>query len=290
MRLAQRNAIAPIQGPVKEGTLGEGGAMVMEKLIDRKDLVRKQSAAQARTYFASAKLRHAEKAHPLIELAEPSVKDIVLDVATGWGVVAFAFAPLVRSVIGLDLTPEMVELAQRLAVQKGVSNVEFQAGDADELPFNDGTFDLVTCRAAFDHLSDPEKTLREMKRVLDPKGRIALYEFIAPADPERAHFYHAIENTRDPSHLWSSSIHEFEELFWKCGLQEQGKVVNLLKRDFDQWMSSVDADEETAKKVRTLLESSIAGDRAGLAPRIRGESLTFTRTCVAWTLIPRSLG
>jgi ubiquinone/menaquinone biosynthesis C-methylase UbiE len=288
MRSIPDDAPAPIRftgSQVRRGDRERGSLIsVPHPLNEQKDLVRKHFALQARAYPGSAKYRHAEKAQPMIELADPVLKDTVLDVATGWGFVALAFAPLVRSVIGLDLTPEMVELAKKLAHERGDPNVEFRVGDAEDLPFDAGSFDLVTCRAAFDHLGNPEKALREMKRVLAPRGRIVLYEFVAPAALDKAHTYHVIESSRDPSHLWSSSIHEFEDLFWSCGLEEQGRVITLLKRDFDSWMSVIDADAETRKKVRMLLEDSMFGDRAGLAPRIRAGSLTFTQTCVAWQL------
>ena len=71
-----------------------------------------------------------------------------------------------RSVIGVDLTPEMVDLATKLAKERGFPNVDCRRGDAEELPFETGRFDLVTCRAAFDHLASPEKALSEMKRVV----------------------------------------------------------------------------------------------------------------------------
>jgi ubiquinone/menaquinone biosynthesis C-methylase UbiE len=255
-------------------------------LTDQKDLVRKQFAIQARAYPSTARFRHAEKAEPIIDLAKPTARDTALDVASGWGFVALALAPRLASVIGVDLTPEMVELAKKLAAGNAASNAGFQVGDAENLPFVSGTFDLVTCRAAFDHLADPEKTLREMKRVLGPSGRMVLYEFVAPAAPEKAAAYNRIEGARDPSHLRSMTVEEYRNLFLKCGLEERGRVVNLLKRDFEAWMSYADAPDDKRQQVRSLLLDSIKGDRAGLAPRLQGGVLSFTHTCVAWLLVP----
>lgn len=251
------------------------------------DRVRRQSAIQALAYTETFPSRLVERVTPMMDLAKPTMWDSVLDVACGWGLVSLAFAPHARSVTGVDLTPEMLELAKKVATQKGVSNVEFQIGDVENLKFDPGSFDIVTCRAALDHFSGPEKALREMKRVLSPSGRIVLYEFVAPADLEKAHFYHQIETSRDPSHLWSSSIHDFEALFIRCGLEERGRVINLLKRDFDAWMSSGGTDKEGVARTRELIERTIPGDRAGLGPRIRGGKLGFTQTCVAWLLVPQ---
>lgn len=262
-------------------------ASVSDRLSNQKELVRKHFAIQALAYPSTAGSRHAEKARPMIELAKPAAHEFALDVASGWGFITLAVAPLVHSVIGIDLTPEMVDLAKKLAKGSAVSNATFQVGDAEDLPFKAGTFDLVLCRAAFDHLGDPEKALREMKRVLAPAGRIVLYEFVAPAASDRAFFYNRIETARDPSHLRSYTVEQYRHFIRECGLEESGRVINLLKREFESWMSYADASDETRQEVGSLLLESIKGDRAGLAPRLQGGVLSFTHTCVAWLLVPR---
>ncbi len=254
---------------------------------NHKELVRRHFAVQALAQAGRVKFPNGEKAQPMIELAKPGAGESVLDVASGWGFVSLAFSPLVRSVIGIDLTPEMVGLANNLAQERGDKNLEYQIGDAEELPFSAGMFDLVTCRAAFDHFGDPEKALREMKRVLTPAGRIVLYEFVAPADPLKAALYNKIEMTRDPSHLRCLSVEEVRTLIRTCELEEAGRVVNLLRREFDSWISAASVGDEVRRQVRTLLVASIPGDRAGLAPRVQSGVLSFTHTCVAWLLTPR---
>lgn len=260
---------------------------VPDQFADPKDLVRKHFALEALAHGAYPKFRRAEKAQPIIELAKPSARDVVLDVASGWGFVAMALAPLVRSVLGIDLTPEMVRLAKTLAQESGAANLDYQIGDAEDLPLHAGRFDLVTCRAAFDHLADPGKALHEMKRVLAPGGRIVLYEFVAPAEPRKAALYNRIETARDPSHLRSLTVEEIRTLIRNCRLDEAGRVVNLLKREFDPWISGSGAGDDARDRVRALLEESIPGDRAGLAPRLQRGVLSFTHTCVAWLLTPR---
>src|SRR5690349_6361465 len=82
----------------------------------------------------------------LVELAQPQPDWVMLDVATGGGHTALKFAPLVKKVVALDLTPQMLEAAEKFITSKGVTNVEFKQGDAESLPFETNTFDLVTCR------------------------------------------------------------------------------------------------------------------------------------------------
>jgi SAM-dependent methyltransferase len=251
------------------------------------DLIRSRFAIQARAHPRTAPLRRAENVAPMVDLAAPAPSDRVLDVACGWGFVALAFAPRARSVTGVDLTPEMVELARREAAQRGVRNVEYELGAAEDLRFGAGSFEIATCRFTFHHFADPERALFEMKRVLTPDGRIVLYDYVAAADERKARLHNEIEKARDPSHVKMYSEREFEGFFRKCGLESQGRVVTLLKRDFDAWMDFVDADAARRAKVRRMLEETIEGNKAGLAPRRRGERLTFTHTAVAWRLAPK---
>ena len=100
-----------------------------------KDLLRKQFAIQARVHSRTIQFRRTENVTPMIELSKPQASDRLLDVATGWGFVALTFAPLVQSVVGVDLTPEMVTLARKVAADRGVKNVEYVEGDAEDLPY-----------------------------------------------------------------------------------------------------------------------------------------------------------
>jgi len=252
-----------------------------------KDLLRRQFAIQARVHPKTAGLRHAENVTPMIELARPRPTDRLLDVACGWGFVVLAFRPLVGSATGVDLTPEMVDLARRVAAERGIEGVEYVLGDAEDLEFPDGLFDIVTCRFTFHHFGRPERALAEMARVLAPGSRLVLYDFLASSDEARAARHNEIERARDPCHVKIYSLREFQAFFRGAGLEERARVVTLMKRDFGAWMDFVDADEARRRRVRELLEGTIEGNTAGLGPRVREGRLIFTHTCVAWLLGPR---
>ncbi|PLX95467.1 MAG: SAM-dependent methyltransferase, partial [Desulfuromonas sp.] len=88
----------------------------------------------------------------LLDMVQPQKDWQVLDVATGGGHTALTLAPHVQQVIAVDLTPNMVETARKFVCdEKGQSNVAFQLADAENLPFENGSFDLVTCRIAAHH-------------------------------------------------------------------------------------------------------------------------------------------
>lgn len=92
----------------------------------------------------------------------------VLEVAPGPGFLSVEMAKTGRlRVTGLDIGRTFVELARRNAEQVGV-RVDFQNGNASQMPFPDASFDFLVCRAAFKNFSDPVGALLEMRRVLRP--------------------------------------------------------------------------------------------------------------------------
>jgi ubiquinone/menaquinone biosynthesis C-methylase UbiE len=94
----------------------------------------------------------------------------VLEVAPGPGYFAVELAKLGSfRITGLDISNTFVDIAQRNASKAGVT-AEFRHGDASAMPFADGSFDFVLCRAAFKNFTRPQQALQEMERVLDTGG------------------------------------------------------------------------------------------------------------------------
>lgn len=118
----------------------------------------------------------ARWAEHLVGLAAPQTGERAADVGCGTGVVARTIAPKVGErgrVIGLDLNDDMLAVA-RAASTTIRPAIEWRQGDATELPFADGSFDIVTCQYAIQFFPDPRAALCEMRRVLAPEGRLAL--------------------------------------------------------------------------------------------------------------------
>jgi ubiquinone/menaquinone biosynthesis C-methylase UbiE len=114
-------------------------------------------------------------ARPLLDAARVGAGVRVLDVATGPGQIAAHAAARGASVVGVDVSPGMVELAQRLH-----PDIEFRVADAHRLPDPDRAFDAVVANLAMPHLADHPRAVTEMSRVLVDGGRLALSTWDTP--------------------------------------------------------------------------------------------------------------
>lgn len=113
----------------------------------------------------------------LLECAAPQPGEHVLDVACGTGIVAFAAARAVGPdgrVTGVDLSGRMIETARLRADVRNVANATFERMDAERLDLPEASFDLAVCALGLMYMPDPEKALREMRRVLRPGGRLVV--------------------------------------------------------------------------------------------------------------------
>ena len=119
------------------------------------------------------------------ELLEPKKGDRCLDIATASGTLALALADRVGAdgrVVAIDLAQAMLDLAERKARARRLRNIEWKQMNAQNLEFEDNTFDVVACSLAIFYFPDIEGALQEMMRVLKPGGKLG----ITTADPETA--------------------------------------------------------------------------------------------------------
>jgi ubiquinone/menaquinone biosynthesis C-methylase UbiE len=112
----------------------------------------------------------------LLACASLAPGERVLDVACGTGLVSFAAAQAVGpagSVLGIDISGNMVDAARRRAEERKVP-IAFARMDAEELALPDAAFDVALCSLGLMYMPDPERALREMRRVLRPGGRVVV--------------------------------------------------------------------------------------------------------------------
>lgn len=130
---------------------------------------------------------HLDSIQLLIELAEVKQTDNILDVACGPGLVACEFAAHCSHVTGIDITPAMIEQAQKRQTEKGLTNLRWSVGEALPLPYADNSFSLVITRYSYHHFLDPRAALAEMIRVCKPSGRVLVAD--VAIDPDKSAAY-----------------------------------------------------------------------------------------------------
>ena len=119
----------------------------------------------------------------------------VLDVATGHGVVAIAAAAKGGQVTAVDFSEPFLDMAKQSAQSKGLNNIKFVQADAQKLPFDDASFDVVLCNFGVLHLGEPDAFFAEASRCLAPGGKLAFTVWVAP--PKTAPFEITLRSVRE---------------------------------------------------------------------------------------------
>ena len=257
----------------------------MSNLKNNRKSVQKQFGANAEKYVTSPVHAKGASLQRLIEVTEPEADWHMLDVATGGGHTAFAFAPLVAKVIATDITPQMLLSAGKHARKLKLHNINFQPASAGTLPFDDETFDCVTCRIAPHHFPDVPAFVAESWRVLKPGGKLAVVDNIVPGgnlrgkkgrlQREAGEYLNAIEKFRDPSHARCLTQKEWLDLFYDTGFAPIHHETLEKRLNFSSWASrmNVNGDNLIRLKVMFLQAPALSADFLQLAHE--GDNFTF---------------
>jgi SAM-dependent methyltransferase len=219
--------------------------------------VQAQFGASAQAYVESAGHAAGPDLDLLVRWGRARAPRRVLDVATGGGHTAGAFAAFAPVVVATDLTLPMLQAARGLA-RRRQAPVRFLAADVEALPFADERFDVVTCRIAAHHFPAMVPALGQMARVLRPGGALLLQDILGHEDPDCAAFILEVERRRDPSHVRSVSRAEWGALLRAVGLTVVEEAVVDKVRLWDDWTG-----------------------RTGMTPRARADLERFVREAPA---------
>jgi ubiquinone/menaquinone biosynthesis C-methylase UbiE len=232
-----------------------------------------QFTRQAAPFSQSPGHTNEESLRLLIELAELSSDDIVLDVACGTGMVACAFAEIARHVTGIDLTPAMLEQARLLAERRGLTNLSWRQGDIETLPFSDDDFSVALSRYAFHHFLRPNVVLAEMARVCRPGGKVLIADGCPP--PEKADAYNHFEKLFDPSHHRALTLDEFLSLAREARLQNARVAHYKMEMELERSLAASFPNPGDDEKLRELLREDVGVDRIGVGAHWRGDEIHY---------------
>lgn len=177
----------------------------------------------------------------LVDWCEPGHDVKVLDVATGGGHVARRLREAGCTVVTVDPAPGMDPDV---------------VAPAEDLPFADGSFDVVTCRIAAHHFEDARKAVVEMARVTQ---RLLVIE----DNLFRGDHVEEAERLRDPTHVRCYSEEEWKEMVTEAGLEVEQVEYFPRRQSVDLWLARVETPAQVATQIRELLAGEIEDGMLG---------------------------
>jgi ubiquinone/menaquinone biosynthesis C-methylase UbiE len=239
-------------------------------MSDSKSLSKDRYNKYAQGYVESKTHAKGAELDRLIEIAQPQSDWIALDVATGGGHTALKFAPYVHSVLATDLTPNMLSAAENHIRAQGLENVEFKIADAENLPLENDTFDLVTCRIAPHHFPDPFKFVQEATRVLKPGGLLLVQDQVVPDDKRAAHYVNAFEKLRDPSHNHALAEYEWTGMYLDAELTIEHTEKIIKQHDFVAWTKIQECPPDVVERLVVMMRQAPPIAAEWMQPRCVG--------------------
>jgi len=231
------------------------------------EIVRESFTTQATAFAANPWVSDEQRIARLVSAARLTGAERVLDIATGPGYIAEAFARNSREVLGMDLTEAMLDIARARTEERGVKNISFRVGDAQNLPFDEGQFDVVVCRLALHHVQQPGKVVSGMARVCRLGGTVLVEDIYASENSARAAYQDCWEKLRDPSHVRALPLSELLHVFRDAGLEtEIVSTADDLCPEVERWMATTKVPAERAAEIRLLLEDDLKRDLSGTRP------------------------
>jgi ubiquinone/menaquinone biosynthesis C-methylase UbiE len=228
-------------------------------LIDKKGSVERFFGQHAEDYSKSQSHAQGSDLAALLAALRPNSRDVALDVATGTGFTAISLGRLVKHVTGIDVTPEMLDQARRLALSQGVRNAEFEVGDALRMRYNDSSFDLVTTRRATHHFKDIHRFLEEAKRVLRPAGRLGVVDMSPPEGAEV--FSNRIEKLRDNSHVEAFTPKAWGSMVLHAGFHIESTKILDEPVSLEKWLYPVAPGGKEEESIRLAWNTAPADVR-----------------------------
>jgi ubiquinone/menaquinone biosynthesis C-methylase UbiE len=190
----------------------------------------------------------------LVRLLGPLPPDTrALDAGCGTGALAYALAPYVGTVVGVDTSEDYLAAARAGAP----ANCEFVAGDAGALSFGYGSFDLAGCMRVLHHVRRPELVVSELARVTRPGGRVLVVDQLGHVDPIRSLELDRFEHERDPSHTRLLPDADIRGFLDANDLVVTANETIVEQRDVERFLDLVGLEGEERERARRMAPAPV---------------------------------
>jgi len=203
--------------------------------VKEKEKVVQQFGKNKDAYITSTTHGNQDDLEDLMAMIDAKENMVALDVATRGGHVAKSLARNVSKVVATDLTEEMLRnTASHLST---ITNIEFIVADAEDLPFEENSFDIITCRYAAHHFPHPKKFVQEVYRTLKPGGKFLFVDNVGHENSVYDNFINKLDKIRDTSHVRSLKISEWKKMFDSFGLEVLQQKTRNKTLPFMEWVT-----------------------------------------------------
>ncbi|PZX94559.1 methyltransferase type 11 [Flavobacterium aquariorum] len=248
----------------------------MDKQLHNEN-IKKQFSKQATSYTAVA--AHRDSLELLIEMADVSKEDIVLDIACGSGIVTCEFAKYAHHVTGIDITKGMLDEAEKLQLANNLTNINWILDDVVPLQFFDNQFSIVVTRFSFHHFIDYEKVFDEMIRVCKTNGTIMVVDAVLPN--EKVNKYDQMEKIRDSSHAGVLTGESFDALFQASQIKECKKFFYEMPIELETQLNASYLSNIEKEKLRLMITQDVDKNDLGISVnRIEGKYYLHYPICI----------
>ncbi len=237
---------------------------------------RAQAYLSSQVHAQGPDLAHAAS---LVKRALPATGQ-GLDVGCGAGHLSFALAPSLARVVALDPSPNMLATVAQAAVERGLPHIETRQASAESLPFADASFGLACTRYSAHHWLQVDASLREMRRILQPRGYLLVIDVLGHEDPLVDTHLQSMELLRDPSHVRNRSAKQWHSLLGAAGFADIQFVQWPLRLAFGPWVERMHVSPERTSVIRAMQNAAPCEVHEALAFESDG---SFTvRTGLFW--------
>jgi ubiquinone/menaquinone biosynthesis C-methylase UbiE len=208
--------------------------------MDQQQLTVKQFGTNAEYYLASEVHAKGKDLERLVAVAGRTSSVRALDLGCGAGHAAYALARGgAGRVIAYDPSAEMLSVVAQEAVRRGHDALETRVGAAEDLPFENGSFDLIVTRYSAHHWANVPRALEECARVTASNGMLIVIDVIAPEAPLLDTSLQVIEFLRDASHVRDYRLSEWRTMLREAGFAESSVGSWKTSIDFPTWIARI---------------------------------------------------